>query len=94
LYFKDEYKGWWIGPGLERWTGEVTEESSGFREAYETTILTLGGGYTWRFSKHVYLNPWAAVHVPIGGDREVRFPSSSFEIGPTPEASVKVGILF
>lgn len=94
IYFKDDFKGWWFGPGLERWTGEVTEEASGLRQGYETTILTLGGGYTWRFSKHFYLNPWAAVHFPIGGDRDVEFPSSTFSIDPTPEASVKLGITF
>ena len=66
----------------------------GLRQGYETTILTLGGGYTWRFSKHFYLNPWAAVHFPIGGDRDVEFPSSTFSIDPTPEMSVKLGILF
>jgi hypothetical protein len=94
IYFKDDFKGWWFGPGLERWTGEVTEEASGARRGYETTILTLGGGYTWWFSKHFYLNPWAAVHIPIGGDRDVAFPSSSFSIDPTPEASIKIGVLF
>lgn len=94
IYFKKDFKGWWIGPGLERWDGEVTEKSSGLRRKYSTDILTLGGGYTWRFSKHFYLNPWAAVHLPIGGDREIRFASDVFEINPTPEASVKLGIQF
>ena len=94
FYFQDGFIGWWFGPGLERWTGEVTEEASGLRSAYETTILTLGGGYTWRFSKSFYLNPWAALHIPIGGDREIEFATATFPINPTPEASIKLGVMF
>jgi hypothetical protein len=94
IYFKDSFSGWWFGPGFERWQGDVTETASGARQGYETNILTLGGGYTWKFSKHFYLNPWAAVHIPIGGDREVIFPTAVFKINATPEASVKFGIEF
>ena len=94
LYFKDGFSGWWIGPGLEQWKGDVTEKATGLRQEYDTNILTLGGGYTWRFSHHLYLNPWAALHLPIGGDTEIHFVSSTFEIDPTPEASVKLGIEF
>jgi hypothetical protein len=94
VYFKDGFSGWWLGPGLERWDGDVTEKSSGVRMGYVTKIFTVGGGYEWKFSKHFYLNPWAAVHVPIGGDRSVDFPSAEFTIDPTLEASVKFGIEF
>ncbi|ANM31731.1 hypothetical protein ABI59_22495 [Acidobacteria bacterium Mor1] len=94
VYFRPDFEGWWVGPGLERWTGDVTEVSSGLRRGYRTDVLTLGGGYTWRFSEHFYLNPWAAVHVPIGGDRDVQFADNTFEIDPTPEISVKLGIRF
>jgi hypothetical protein len=94
LYFKDGFSGWWVGPGLERWEGDVTEKASGVRKGYETNILTLGGGYTWKLSRHFYLNPWAAVHIPIGGDRDVAFETSVFEINATPEASVKFGVAF
>jgi hypothetical protein len=94
IYFRRDFVGWWIGPGLERWTGDVTEEATSVRESYRTDIFTIGGGYTWRFSKHFYLNPWGAVHVPIGGDRDVEFVEDTFEIDATPEVSVKLGIRF
>src|SRR5262249_20585080 len=94
FFFRDGFSGWWVGPGLERWNGDVTEKASGVRHGYETDILTVGGGYVWKFSKHVYLNPWAGVHIPIAGDREVSFPSAVFKINVTPEASVKLGIAF
>jgi hypothetical protein len=94
VFFKDGFSGFWVGPGLERWNGDVTEKSSGLRQGYRTDIVTVGFGTIWRFSRHVYLNPWAAVHVPIGGDTKVEFTASTFDIGPTPEASVKLGIEF
>jgi hypothetical protein len=93
-YFADGFKGWWVGPGYETWEGEVTEESSGTRKGYRTDILTLGGGYTFRFNDYFYLNPWAAVHIPVGGDKDVPFDDETFEIRATPEASIKIGINF
>lgn len=93
-YFREGFAGWWIGPGLESWDGEVRQESTGERRSYETWIATLGGGYTFRFSDHFYLNPWLAVHVPIGGDKEVAFPGDTFDVRVTAEASIKFGINF
>jgi hypothetical protein len=93
-YFKEGFRGWWIGPGYETWDGEVKEKSSGVTKTYRTDILTLGGGYTFRFNDHFYINPWAAVHIPIGGDTELQFVNSTFKISATPEASIKVGINF
>ena len=93
-YFSPGFTGWWVGPGIEEWSGDVTEEDTGERKSYDTTILTLGGGYTIRFNKHVYFNPWAAVHIPIGGDREVEFAGDDFSIDPVVEASIKLGFNF
>lgn len=93
-YFKEGFEGWWIGPGLETWEGTIKEKSSELKKTYTTNILTLGGGYTFRFNNHLYINPWAAVHIPIGGDKEVQFASKTLKIDPTPEASIKIGINF
>ena len=93
-YLKEGFQGWWIGPGYETWDGEVKEKTSGVRKTYKTEILTLGGGYTFRFNDHFYINPWAAVHIPIGGDKDVQFVNKSFKIRTTPEASIKIGINF
>ena len=86
-YFKEGFKGWWVGPGYETWKGEVKEKESGFKKHYRTDILTLGGGYTFRFNDYFYVNPWAAVHIPIGGDRNVQFVNKTFKLRATAEAS-------
>lgn len=91
-YLKEGFSGWWVGPGYEIWDGEVMEKSSGVKKTYRTNILTLGGGYTLRFNEHLYINPWAAVHIPIGGDTELQFANSAFKIRSMPEASIKIGI--
>jgi hypothetical protein len=93
-YFKDGFRGWWVGPGYETWNGEVKERSSGFKEKYRTEILTLGGGYTFRYNDYFYINPWAALHIPIGGDREKQFVNTTYRIRATPEASIKIGVNF
>ena len=93
-YFKPGFKGWWISPGYETWKGDIKETSSGVRKNYQTDILTLGGGYTYHFNDYLYINPWAAVHIPIGGDKEVRFAQDTYKIKTTPEASIKIGIHF
>jgi hypothetical protein len=93
-YFKEGFRGWWIGPGYETWDGEIKEKNSGVRKSYRTDILTLGGGYTFRFNDHFYINPWAAVHIPISGDKDVQFTNEIFKIRATPEASIKIGVNF
>lgn len=93
-YFKPGFKGWWVGPGFETWKGKVRAESGGPRRHYYTDIVTLGGGYTFRINDHLYINPWAAVHFPVGGDTRVKFPGSTYRLSPTPEASVKIGLNF
>ncbi len=93
-YFKKGFRGWWIGPGYETWDGEVKEKNSGEKKSYRTGILTLGGGYTLRFNDHFYINPWAAVHIPVNGDKDIEFTNETFKIRATPEVSIKIGMHF
>lgn len=93
-FLREDQTGWWFGAGFERWDGEVTEKDSNVSREYQSVILTAGCGYVWRLGRHVSINPWAGVHTPVGGDREIRFPSHVFEIETTPEASLKVGVSF
>jgi hypothetical protein len=93
-YFQERFRGWWIGPGYETWSGEVTEKSSSVRKKYRTDILTFGGGYTFRLNDCFYINPWAAVHMPVGGDTAIQFGNNTFRVKATPEASIKFGVNF
>ncbi len=91
-FFAQGFSGWWVGPGVEQWRGKVTNKSNGQAGSYSTQVFTAGGGYVYRLGQHVYLNPWAAVHVPAGGDRSVSIGGAEFDINPAAEASLKLGL--
>ncbi|WP_420399643.1 hypothetical protein [Flagellimonas sp.] len=91
-FFKPGFEGWWIGPGLEYWDATIQTDAKLETAAYNNTIFTLGGGYVWKFHKNFYLNPWAAVHLRIAGDKEVRVDQSLYETPLLiPEISLKLG---
>jgi len=82
----------WIGAGVERWDGRIQEQGTGASATFWESVATAGGGYVWKFSGNWYLNPWAALHVLLDGDRSV--PVGTRVYRPplvTPEASLKLG---
>nr|WP_299167499.1 hypothetical protein [uncultured Allomuricauda sp.] len=91
-FFKPGFEGWWIGPGLEYWDATIQTDAKLETAEYNNTIFTLGGGYVWKFYKNFYLNPWAAVHLRIAGDKEVMVDNSIYETPLLiPEISLKLG---
>lgn len=90
-----EYRGPWIGSGFEYWRSTVENEHTGDRRSFDNTIFTLGGGYVWRLTQHLYVNPWVAGHVIIAGDTTKPIGDDEFKAERfTPEASVKLGWIF
>lgn len=90
-FFKPDYKGLWIAPGIEYWDGKV-KSSNNFRSNYNQWILTAGGGYVWKFYGNLYLNPWIAGHYSI--NRSEKFMVGGTYFKPArfiPEASIKIG---
>ncbi|MDP4204468.1 MAG: hypothetical protein Q8859_00530 [Bacteroidota bacterium] len=91
-FFKNDFKGFWIGTGFEYWDASIIKKEDLLKRNYDNTVFTIGGGYVLNFYKNFYLNPWAAGHLIIGGNRTVNFPSGDFKpSGFTPEASLKIG---
>lgn len=90
-----EARGFWVGGGVEYWQNRVRREGSEAYTAYHNTMLTAGGGYVWHLTRHVYLNPWAAAHASVAGDRDVDVSGAAFTPRRfTAEASLKLGIVF
>jgi hypothetical protein len=86
------FERWWIGGGLEYWSGSVEESGSGLEGQYHSYLLTVGTGYVWKVAGNFYLNPWAAAHVVVAGSRDVPVGSSTFSPKTlTGEVSLKVG---
>lgn len=92
---RQRFEGFWIGGGGEYWRNRIRTEDSPEYSRYNNFILTAGGGYVWRFSRHFYLNPWAGGHFVAGGSRKIPVSGKTYEQRVfTPEASIKFGIIF
>jgi len=90
-FFKPDYKGFWVAPGIEYWNGEV-EDNFNNTSTYDELVFTVGGGYVWKFPKNFYLNPWVAFHLHMAGDRDVSVGEEVYRTSIfTPEASLKLG---
>ena len=86
------FERWWIGGGLEYWSGSIEESGSGLEGQYHSYLLTLGTGYVWRVVGNFTLNPWGAVHVIVAGSKEVPVGSATFSPRTvTGEISLKLG---
>ncbi len=91
-FFQPDFKGWWIGTGLEYWDAKIQTDAQLNTAEYNNTVFTIGGGYVWKFYKNFYLNPWVAGHLRIAGDKDVLVDESTFETKSfLPEVSLKLG---
>jgi hypothetical protein len=92
---KNRLQGFWIGGGAELWRSRIRQDGTTDFARYDNTVLTAGSGYVWKLSRHFYVNPWSAMHVVVGGDREINVSGKNYEQPRfTPELSVKFGIVF
>ena len=86
------FEGWWVGGGLEYWSGSIAESVSGLEGQYHSYLVTLGTGYVWKVVGNFYLNPWGALHVIVAGSKEVSVGSATFSPKTlTGEISLKLG---
>lgn len=94
-FFEPRPEKWWIGSGFEYWDAEIQTSQKFSTVKYNNTMFTLGGGYVWKFYNNFYMNPWAAVHLRIAGDKSVMVDGMEFK--PSfliPEVSLKFGWYF
>ena len=88
-------EGFWIGGGAEHWRTRIRTEQSPEFAHYNDFVLTTGGGYVWKFSRHLYLNPWLGGHFAVAGDRTIQVSGKPYKQPIfTPEVSVKFGLTF
>lgn len=88
----NNYAGIWYGGGIEQWDSEIKAKNENSISSYNNLVLTAGGGYIWFFNQYFYLNPWAAVHGIIDGDRKVPVGSKTFKPEKiSAEISLKIG---
>lgn len=94
-FFKPRVDQWWIGAGVEYWDAEIQTDAKLEVAPYQNYVFTLGVGYVWKFYRNFYLNPWAAVHMRVGGDERVAVDDAIFKpTFLTLEGSLKIGWYF
>ena len=88
----NDFSKFWIGVGPEYWDASITSESTGSTAYYSNYIISVGLGYSWKFYRNFYLNPWLAFHILAAGDSHVDVDGEDFKPPTvTPEISLKIG---
>ncbi|MFT5823793.1 MAG: hypothetical protein ACI8ZM_005056 [Crocinitomix sp.] len=93
-FFKENFEGFWLGPGIGYWTNNVTGQlyETGVNES---VIFTFGGGYNFRLTNWLYFSPWVAGHTRVSGTAPLSLISTIYKPAIfTPELSIKLGIKF
>jgi hypothetical protein len=92
---RQKLEGAWIGGGGEYWRNRIRTKNAPAYATYHDFMLTVGGGYVWKFSRHFYLNPWAAGHLAVDGERNIPVSGKTYKQPVfTPEGSIKLGFTF
>jgi hypothetical protein len=94
-FFCRGFRGWWVGTGFEQWNGQIEKQEERATGKYSNYLYTVGGGYVWHVYRGLYLNPWAGIHLRIGGDQTVHVGNTNYTTPFfTPELSLKLGWQF
>jgi hypothetical protein len=92
---RTQLRGFWVSGGGEFWQNRIRQQDTSNFTYYDNFVLTGGGGYVWKLSKHFYLNPWGAVHVVVGGATNINVSGKTYQQPRlVPEASLKFGFIF
>ena len=89
--FGPRFDRWWIGSGFEIWESSIEHDGVQGAARWTSTVLTVGGGYIWRFAGDFFLDPWAGAHVVLNSQT---VSLGAFDYKPFPllgEVSLKVG---
>lgn len=93
-FFKENFKGLWLGPGVGYWINHV-DVNSVDPVQNESFIFSLGGGYNYFLTDWLYISPWVATHFRISGTTEIYTHGITYKPAVfTPEVSLKLGIKF
>lgn len=94
-FLNKEVSDLWIGAGFELWKNKARNETDKTEGSFENYIFTAGGGYVYYLTENIYLNPWAAFHLRIAGNKETEIGNAVYK-SPLilPEVSLKIGVMF
>jgi hypothetical protein len=68
-YLKNyNFKGWWVGAGVEMWNNKIASKSDNNNYTYKDYVATEGLGYIFKVYKNFYVEPWGAVHYVLSNE--------------------------
>lgn len=67
--FGPSFDGWWLGSGVEVWQNSIEHVGVATNARWTSTVLTVGGGYIWRFAGNLFLDPWVGAHLVLNPQR-------------------------
>jgi hypothetical protein len=91
-YFKNyNFRGWWVGGGIEMWDNKITAKSDAANYTYKDYVATAGLGYIIKVYKNFYVEPWGAVHYVLSNEsvsvNNTEYQTQKFQ----GEISLKIG---
>jgi hypothetical protein len=91
-YFKNyNFRGWWVGGGVEMWSNRITSKSDNNNYAFKDYVATAGVGYIFKVYKNFYVEPWGAVHYVVSNNSvsvsDTEYQTKKFQ----GEISLKIG---
>jgi len=90
-FFRDGFRGPWIGGGAEVWWTDVGTELGPERAERVNPVATVGAGWVFPVWRGLYLNPWAAGHLLLG-NREIELQGERYRPRRIEgEVSLKIG---
>jgi hypothetical protein len=94
FFFKDQFKGFWVGPSLGYWWNRIKSEDH-YQKDFWSAIFSVGTGYNIYIFKGLYISPYLAGHLRITGTKNIML--GPLDYTPrlfTPEISLKIGWRF
>ena len=64
-FFRDDFSGPWVAAGAESWWSRIGLQNGAARGSWRSVVATVGAGWVFPIWKGLYVNPWAAAHVPF-----------------------------
>ncbi len=85
------FKGWWLGAGVEMWNNTITSIIDNNNYNFNNYVATAGSGYIFKIYKNFYVEPWGAVHYILNNEKvsvgTTEYNTKKFQ----GEVSLKVG---
>lgn len=91
IFKKYNFKGLWLGAGVEMWNNRITSKMDNNNYYFKNYVATAGSGYIFKVYRNFYVEPWGAVHYVMNNEtvvvEDTEYKTKKFQW----EVSLKIG---